>query len=139
VIQAITMQSTLRTAFLDAHVSAGRPLEVSPDHTYVDLNQLVSDGNYQTLLVRVHGESMSDCGIGDGDMVVMSERKPQTDNAIVVARINGEYVIKRAQKSYNGRRGLFLVPANPNYETREVTEGDTVEIVGTVLFHIRQV
>lgn len=138
-IQAITMNSPLCTAFLDAYVSAGKPLEVSPDHTFVDLNQLVSDGNYQTLLVRVHGNSMEGIGISDGDMVVLSERKPLKDDAVVVVRINGEYVMKRAQTAHNGRKGLFLVPANPDYETREVTERDNAEIIGTVLYHIRQV
>lgn len=137
-IQQITMQSLNRTELLDAQVSAGRPLEVSQDSALVDLNQLVLDGNYRVMLIRIHGESMAGVGISDGDMVILSERKPVSENAVIVARVNNEYVIKRSQTTYNGRRGLFLVPSNPNFEVMEVTESDNVEIIGTVMFHIRK-
>ena len=64
-------------------------------------------------LLRVHGMSMRDAGIHDGDLLAV-HRTPEADNGrIVVARLDGEVTVKRFQR--NGER-VTLLPENPDFE-----------------------
>lgn len=63
-------------------------------------------------LLRVHGESMRDAGILDGDLLAV-HRSPQAENRqIVVARIGEEVTVKRLERS---AQGLRLLPCNPDF------------------------
>jgi len=63
-------------------------------------------------LLRVHGDSMIDDGILDGDLVGV-RRQPTAENGqTVVARLDGEITIKRLQ---HGADGIHLLPRNPAY------------------------
>jgi len=67
--------------------------------------------------LRVHGDSMIDDGIWDGDYVIVREQTTVEDGAIGVAIIDEEATVKRIR-----RRGniIQLVPANELYEPIEV-------------------
>jgi DNA polymerase V len=121
------------TDALLAHVSAGEPLEIASEFEQVDLNYLMTKGNPYCMLIRVRGDSMSE-EIRDGDWVMIDrQRQPQLSD-IVLARLNGGFTIKRHRLTHddNGRRGLYLVPANTLHTPKKVDEHDDFEILGVV-------
>lgn len=88
-------------------------------------------------LLRVHGESMRDAGILDGDLLAV-RRTPSAENGqIVVARLDDEATVKRYRR--DGHR-VSLIPENsdPAYRTlvidlREqelVIEGLVLGVIG---------
>ncbi|MGR8932365.1 MAG: transcriptional repressor LexA, partial [Gammaproteobacteria bacterium] len=68
-------------------------------------------------LLRVHGMSMRDAGILDGDLLAV-QRTPEARNGqIVVARIDDEATVKRLRLSDDK---AYLEPANPDFDTIEI-------------------
>ncbi|MCQ8106036.1 transcriptional repressor LexA [Methylomonas sp. SURF-2] len=86
-------------------------------------------------LLRVHGMSMRDAGILDGDLLAV-QRAPRADNGqIVVARIGDEATVKRLR--LDGGKA-FLEPANPDFQVLEIDlRRDTLVIEGIVVGVIR--
>ena len=64
-------------------------------------------------MLRVHGDSMQDIGIFDGDLLAVHRTKRAENGQIVVARIDDEVTVKRFRQ-----RGAIvrLLPENPDYE-----------------------
>jgi repressor LexA len=58
------------------------------------LNAIELETNERCFVLRVHGDSMRDAHIVDGDLVLM-EFRPPAPGAIVAALIDGECVLKR--------------------------------------------
>ncbi len=82
--------------------------------------------------LRVQGDSMTEAGIHEGDLVVVRTQDHAEANDIVVALVDGEATVKRlAQRGSQ----LWLQPANTAYEPIPVT-GDT-RVVGKVIGVIR--
>lgn len=68
-------------------------------------------------LLRVHGMSMRDAGILDGDLLAV-HRTPTAENGqIVVARLADEVTVKRFHRRANRIR---LLPANPDFAPIDV-------------------
>ncbi len=85
-----------------------------------------------TFILRVHGDSMRDAGILDGDYVVVRRQQTAADGDIVVALLGEEATVKRFYKEAEGVR---LQPENPCYQpvvTREV------QILGKVVGLLRK-
>lgn len=78
-------------------------------------------------LLRVTGESMTDAGILDGDLVVVRRQQTADDGEIVVACVEDEATVKRLRRS-GGR--IVLQPENAAYEPIVV---DEVAILGKVV------
>ena len=116
-------------------IAAGTPIaaisEVS-HHIAVPGQMLGGSGPHYAL--EVHGDSMIDVGINDGDVVVIREMDAANDGDIVVALVDGqEATLKRLR-----RRGgsIALEAANPAYETR-VYRDDQVQVQGRLVGLIR--
>ena len=79
--------------------------------------------------LRVHGDSMKDAGILDGDVVVV-RRQPRADvGDIVVAMVGDEATVKR----FRVKRGrIELHPANDAYQPIVPDPGD-VKVLGKVV------
>jgi repressor LexA len=98
---------------LVGRVSAGYPILAEENiENYVMLPRTLvkSEGRYFAL--RVHGDSMINAGILDGDMVVVQSANTAQTGEIVVALIGDEVTVKRlvAQNSQK-----YLKAENPNY------------------------
>ncbi len=120
-------------------VAAGTPAAVNNELEHIDLNYFLTRGNQSSVLVRVDGESMAR-EIADGDWVMIDREQCPKPNDIVLAYLNGGYTIKRHKlNDRDGRRGLYLVPANDLYETKTVTEHDDFEIFGVVTWILHPV
>ena len=70
-------------------------------------------------LLRVHGDSMINIGILDGDLLAVHKTTEAANGQVVVARIEDEVTVKRLQRTRQKYR-LNLLPENDDYEPIEV-------------------
>jgi repressor LexA len=68
-------------------------------------------------LLRVHGMSMRDAGILDGDLVAVCRSPDVRNRQIVVARLDDEVTVKRYRQE--GHQ-VWLIPENPDFEPIKV-------------------
>ncbi|MDR1512506.1 MAG: transcriptional repressor LexA [Propionibacteriaceae bacterium] len=124
-------ESKPRYVPLVGRVAAGYPIlaEQNVEALYPLPRELVGDG--EVFMLTVHGDSMIDVAIADGDYVVV-RRQPTAENGqIVAAQIGDEATIKTLDTSTNR---VWLRPANPAYEP---IEGHRARILGRVTCVIR--
>jgi repressor LexA len=69
--------------------------------------------------LTVHGDSMIDVGIFDGDLLAVHSTAVASNGDIVVARIDDEVTVKRLKRSRKGHL-LQLLPENEDYEPIDV-------------------
>ena len=82
-------------------------------------------------LLRVHGDSMRDEGILDGDLVAVQRTGDARNGQVVVARLDGELTIKRLQLAGSAPgAGIRLLPRNPEYPPIEVAPGQDFAVEG---------
>jgi repressor LexA len=102
---------------LVGRVAAGSPIlavENIETHYSIDPDLFRPRADY---LLRVHGLSMRDEGILDGDLVAVHRSATADDGRIVVARVDDEVTLKRLEH----RRGrVRLLPANPDFAPIEI-------------------
>lgn len=118
-------------------ISAGRPVEIVGDEELIDLNYMVSKGSADTRMILVEGDSMSP-EICDGDFVVIACDREPKPNDIVIAGSDGDFTVKRFKLNHGHRRGLYLVPTNPDYKPREVIAAEGVAVLGVVTHIVRR-
>lgn len=73
-------------------------------------------------LLRVHGASMQDAGILDGDLLAVHKTAEARPGQIVVARLSDEVTVKRLKR--RGRE-IVLMPANAAFAPIEVDPAKT--------------
>jgi repressor LexA len=112
-------------------VTAGEPiLAIENIEGYINFDRgLVSSED--VFLLRVHGDSMIDAHIQNGDFVLVRPQQNAENGEIVVVLIDDEATIKRIFKK---RDLIRLEPANPKMEPIVVKKGEKkVTIVGKVV------
>ncbi len=113
-------------------ITAGRPIErVEHDERIRVPANMVRKNTYA---LRVHGHSMIDDNIQDGDIVIIEKREWAENGQSVVALINGEQVTLK--KFYIEADGIRLQPANPDMEPIRL-KNEEVEVLGVVTGVIR--
>jgi len=102
---------------LVGRVAAGQPV-LAQEHieTEVEVDPALFRPRADYLL-RVHGLSMRDAGILDGDWLAVHRSAEARQNAIVVARIEDEVTVKRYQR--RGER-VRLIAENPDFAPIEI-------------------
>lgn len=104
---------------LIGRVAAGSPIlaqEHIEDYCQLPHNFFSPSADY---LLRVHGLSMKDAGILDGDLLAVHRTQQVRNGQIVVARIGEEVTVKRFKRIGN-RAQVELWPENPDFEVIEV-------------------
>jgi repressor LexA len=101
------------------------------EDTFVLPRQLVGDGTL--FLLRVHGESMINSAITDGDLVVVRQQEKAENGDIVAAMIDGEATVKTFRRA---KGHVWLMPHNPAYTP---IPGDDATILGKVVTVLRRV
>lgn len=94
-------------------VAAGAPLLAQQhieDHLQIDPSYFHPRADY---LLRVHGQSMRDCGILHGDLLAVKRAPTASTDQIVVARLEDEVTVKRFRQRGNI---VTLLPENPDFE-----------------------
>ncbi|MCL2024561.1 MAG: transcriptional repressor LexA [Coriobacteriia bacterium] len=74
-----------------------------------------------SFLLKVKGDSMSEAGIFDGDLIIVRQQQTADNGEIVVALIEGEATVKRY---YREGSTIRLQPENDAYEPIIITDGD---------------
>lgn len=96
-------------------VAAGDPIlavENIEDYLEVAANMFYPQADY---LLRVHGMSMKNVGIMDGDLLAVHKAETAENGQIVVARIEDEVTVKRFKKTRK-RHEIMLLPENEELE-----------------------
>lgn len=93
--------------------------------------QLVGHGSH--FLLRVHGDSMVDAAILDGDWVVVRQQPRAESDETVAAMLEGGATIKVLQRR-NGH--VWLFPRNQHYDP---TPADGAQILGVVVAVLRRI
>ena len=87
-------------------------------------------GNGTNFMLTVHGDSMIEAGIMDGDYILVQEQKTANNGDIVVAMIQGDYESESTVKTFYKENGhIRLQPQNSSMKPIIV---DDCEIVGLV-------
>ncbi len=71
-------------------------------------------------LLRIKGDSMTDAGILDGDLLAVHNTATARNGQIVVARINDAVTVKRLSRANRRSRQLQLLPENDAHEPIDV-------------------
>lgn len=115
---------------LIGRVAAGTPIlsEENIEGYFPMPAQYVGKGT--SFMLTVHGESMIEAGIMDGDYILVQQQKTANNGDIVVAMINGDYECESTVKTFYKENGhIRLQPENSSMEPIIV---DNCEIVGLV-------
>ncbi len=102
---------------LVGRVAAGEPV-LAEEH--IEARYRIDTDLFDTpphFLLRVHGMSMKDAGILDGDLVAVHRTPEVRNRQIIVARLEDEVTVKRYRQE--GHR-VWLLPENPEFEPIEV-------------------
>lgn len=89
-------------------------------------------GSGKLFMLEVHGDSMIDAAICDGDYVVIREQPSAVNGDIVAALLDDEATIKTFRKD-NGH--IWLIPHNPAYSP---IDGTHAQIMGKVVSVLRR-
>lgn len=73
----------------------------------------VTESEEKTYLIQVHGDSMINAGIFDGDMLLIKQSREYKNGDIVVARGDDGTTVKRFV--YEDKK-VYLKPENPSYK-----------------------
>lgn len=125
----------------------------------VDLNRELVRHPEATFYGRVVGDSMSDAGVSEGDVLVIDKSLEPKEGDMVVCCVDGEFALKhisfrppvdgvrgtrsvrKEPVSYNilQRRDIWLLPANPKYKPIHIEEGNDFTVWGVVTYIIKKV
>lgn len=97
---------------LIGRVAAGAPILASANQEgvlRVDSQLFRTRADY---LLRVHGDSMQDAGIRDGDLLAVRQTPEAQTGEIVVARLDDEVTVKTLRRE---DPWIYLLPANTAY------------------------
>lgn len=115
---------------LVGRVAAGMPIlaEQNVEDTFTLPTEIVTDSS--SFVLEVHGNSMVNVGIYNGDYIVVREQKSAMNGEIVVAMIDGEATVKTFYKEHGRAR---LQPENdamePIFATNPTILGKVVALL----------
>ena len=89
-------------------------------------------GSGKLFMLEVHGDSMIDAAICDGDYVVIREQPSAVNGDIVAALLDDEATIKTFRKRSSH---IWLIPHNPAYSP---IDGTHAQIMGKVVSVLRR-
>ena len=117
-----------------APVQAGLPNPIDDAQSdALTIDDYLIERPSQTVLVRVKGDSMTDAGILDGDLVVVEKAASAKRGDIVIAIVDGQFTLKRLDLD----RGTFVLkPENKAYPV--IRPEGTLEIFGVMVGLVRK-
>ena len=129
-IKNIICSDKLNVMVFGSRIQAGFP---SPAQGYfsedIDLNKELVPSPASTYCAEVTGDSMKDCGIFDGDLLIVDKSLTPRSGNIAVCFLDGEFTVKKLRVT---ERGIDLVPGNKDYPVIHVTEDNSFQIWGVV-------
>ena len=127
-------QSHLLIPLASECISAGFP---SPADDYIDagidLNEQLIRNPTSTFLLRVSGNSMTGAGIHNGDLLIVDRSLNPHPGHIVVAVIEGAFILKRLVLK---NEVLYLEADNPDYQQIDLRQYENVHVWGVAIHSI---
>lgn len=114
-------------------ISAGVPIDACLENTSIEVP--VSMVRRNTYALRVCGNSMVDCNIFDGDVIVIEQRESAENGETAVVMINNQEVTLK--KLYIEKSGVRLQPANQHMAPIHLRNCD-IQVLGMVMGVVRQ-
>ncbi len=114
-------------------VAAGSPREALPQDERLDLGQLFAGPDHFAL--RVHGQSMIEDHIDDGDYVIVRKQGSAENGERVVAMIDNEITLKRFHRD---KAQVRLDPANGRMQPIFVDPNSDNSILGVLVGVLRR-
>ncbi|GHO48345.1 LexA family protein [Ktedonospora formicarum] len=102
----------------------------------LEISEVLQEHPESTFFMVVRGNSMDEAGIGDGDPVVVDRALKAEPGSIIIALLNGGFVVKRYLVE-NGK--VVLASAHPRFPPLPVTSRMTFEVWGVVSFVVKSV
>lgn len=142
-----SLADQLLTIPLVGNIVAGEPMPVpASDFSYYDPESGIeiarsmlpaNDADGQLYALQVHGDSMIDAMVNDGDLVIMKKVDQARNGEMVAVWLNDrdETTLKYFYLE-NGR--VRLQPANPSMQPIIINDPSVVEVQGKVILVIRQ-
>jgi len=118
--------------FLGA-VAAGAPIQVSDQNERLEVDQMFSGPN--RFVLEVHGNSMIESHIQDGDFVVIQHQDTAANGARVVAMIDNEVTLKRF---YKEKDHIRLEPDNKDMAPIIVDSSRDARVLGVLVGVVRK-
>lgn len=115
------------------NVSAGMPIEACVDNSSVLIPSRMVRRN--TYALRVCGNSMIDCNIFDGDVIIIERQESAENGETAVVMINDQEVTLK--KLYIEKAGVRLQPANECMPPIFL-KNDDIKVLGMVMGVMRQ-
>lgn len=123
--------------YFEEGVAAGFPCPVMGEvNSTLNLNELCVSHPATTYYVKARGDSMSGAGINDGDILVVDRLPIPQSGDVIIAAIDGEFTVKRLR--CDGSL-VQLVPENPNYPIRTLTEEEQTHFFGVVTWVVKPI
>jgi repressor LexA len=98
-------------------------------------NEKITKSSDNVFAIQVHGDSMINAGIDDGDMLLVKKTGEFKSGDIVVARSDDGTTVKRFIAD-GGKR--YLKPENPNYENIPIIP-EEINFEGKVILNLSKV
>ncbi|MBW6390565.1 peptidase [Halomonas sp. Y3S6] len=114
-------------------VAAGLPIEACPSGDSIHAPACMVRRN--TYALRVRGDSMIDCNIFDGDVIIIERQESAENGETAVVLINQQEVTLK--KLYIEKSGVRLQPANENMAPIYLKNSD-IQVLGMVMGVVRQ-
>ncbi|KAA8815765.1 transcriptional repressor LexA [Bifidobacterium callitrichos] len=123
--------SDSRDVPLVGRIAAGVPITAEQHvEDVMRLPERLTGSGGRLFMLEVHGDSMIDAAICDGDFVVVREQNDAVNGDIVAALLDGEATVKTYRKEHGH---LWLMPHNPAYAPIDGTQATIMGRVVTVL------
>jgi DNA polymerase V len=117
-------------------VAAGFPSPAA-DHTQqrIDLNSHLIRNKDATYLFRVKGDSMTNAGIYENDILLVDRSINPKHDHIILAQLNNEFTVKRLYR----RGGIIkLIAENNLYPPRLIKDEDDLIAWGVVTYNLHK-
>lgn len=116
---------------LVGRIAAGTPITAEQHiDDVMRLPERLTGSGGNLFMLEVHGDSMIDAAICDGDFVVVREQHTAVNGDIVAALLDGEATVKTFRKD---KGHVWLMPHNPAYSPIDGTYATIMGKVVTVL------
>ena len=102
----------------------------------IDLNQQLIRNKSATFFFRMNNDAMNDAGIFKGDILIVDRSVKAISGKVIVAVLNGEFLVRRLQTHI---KGVTLLAGNKKYGDILLDEDSNYAAWGTVTYCIHSV
>ena len=100
----------------------------------INLNQVLVENPPATFMAYAEGDSMINIGIHHGDIVIVDRSLKPRNEDIIIAVLEGEFLIKQFSNIENK---IKLIPHNSKYPIIYINENTDFQVWGVVVHSIR--